>query len=730
MSLHPPTTLQRSHSTPNSLFSQFSFPTKSPSTTSSLEQHSSFAQHSTTSYRFGGSSGQNGMQGGQGEGQYGERVHVDYSSTHRTGGGGPQGGMEGVEEGWERRGSVHRVAGEYYYSDNQDYGNSTSLISFPPPPHSYVHSHSHSSPSTTTTNGGGLVNFPPRFHHLIPKYDGEWNPVQWAPPEIARHDFESSLVAPMMERSNAGGGHHRDHLANSTTRGMASEEYSDVRTRISRPLESPDRSTAPALRFTDSGPPPSTTTNHPSFLSLLSTTIPYLPLPPNQARSLLPPTQSYSRPSTSSSGGFSEEEGQQPNSNLFSFQPPEIQHYPPSFEQRMEENRTRGAGGGGGGGGGHHRNKSSGNYINPANVSPEIHLKSHFAALQAEGMSSEGEGEGEVEGMRFPIYPTPPLISSGRFEGEHHGNGRPIIGIDTTMRQRYTPPTTTNLPFFPSTSHHSAHPNSPHSSPIAPPSLRSTESLMISPQRERGGDETVSSGLGYTFGRGVSRAEEEFYHSSSSSASRRERADGEGGRKKRREEDDDDYSESDSPNPHPLPASLPPLTTQRSASRSVDKPTRSSNATLKSKSSSFTTRGIYHPKPASMLHPELQSSSSTTLHKLNDGPALFPGTKSTGLPTDEEFARMITKKSRGRRPRAGDGGRAAAAEGARKRKADAEGDEGEFDGEVGGEEEGEGEYVEKEEAFNGYTKNGKPKKVFVLPFFPSLSSPSIFYFED
>lgn len=60
---------------------------------------------------------------------------------------------------------------------------------------------------------------------------------------------------------------------------------------------------------------------------------------------------------------------------------------------------------------------------------------------------------------------------------------------------------------------------------------------------------------------------------------------------------------------------------------------------------------IFHPSPQSMLAPGATSPSAGSLASLKGrGLAHFPGTNSPALPTDEEFASMPTKRSRGRRP--------------------------------------------------------------------------------
>ncbi|KAK4698683.1 hypothetical protein P7C70_g7590, partial [Phenoliferia sp. Uapishka_3] len=57
-------------------------------------------------------------------------------------------------------------------------------------------------------------------------------------------------------------------------------------------------------------------------------------------------------------------------------------------------------------------------------------------------------------------------------------------------------------------------------------------------------------------------------------------------------------------------------------------------------------RAIFHPSPQSMLAPHVVQEA----RRNGVRPGAFPGTNSPGLPTDDEFARMPTKRSRGRRP--------------------------------------------------------------------------------
>ncbi|KAL8277822.1 hypothetical protein RQP46_009805 [Phenoliferia psychrophenolica] len=57
-------------------------------------------------------------------------------------------------------------------------------------------------------------------------------------------------------------------------------------------------------------------------------------------------------------------------------------------------------------------------------------------------------------------------------------------------------------------------------------------------------------------------------------------------------------------------------------------------------------RAIFHPSPQSMLAPHIVQEA----RRNGVRPGAFPGTNSPGLPTDDEFAQMPTKRSRGRRP--------------------------------------------------------------------------------
>ncbi|GAA6000275.1 hypothetical protein JCM10207_007935 [Rhodosporidiobolus poonsookiae] len=59
---------------------------------------------------------------------------------------------------------------------------------------------------------------------------------------------------------------------------------------------------------------------------------------------------------------------------------------------------------------------------------------------------------------------------------------------------------------------------------------------------------------------------------------------------------------------------------------------------------------IFHPSPQSMLAPGATHPSAGALAAAKRGSAHFPGTNSPALPSDAEFAKMPTKRSRGRRP--------------------------------------------------------------------------------
>ncbi|GAA6034896.1 hypothetical protein JCM8097_009356 [Rhodosporidiobolus ruineniae] len=59
---------------------------------------------------------------------------------------------------------------------------------------------------------------------------------------------------------------------------------------------------------------------------------------------------------------------------------------------------------------------------------------------------------------------------------------------------------------------------------------------------------------------------------------------------------------------------------------------------------------IFHPTPQAMLAPGVALPSAGALAARKGRSAPFPGTNSPALPTDDEFRRMPTKRSRGRRP--------------------------------------------------------------------------------
>ncbi|ORY79293.1 hypothetical protein BCR35DRAFT_96626 [Leucosporidium creatinivorum] len=89
-----------------------------------------------------------------------------------------------------------------------------------------------------------------------------------------------------------------------------------------------------------------------------------------------------------------------------------------------------------------------------------------------------------------------------------------------------------------------------------------------------------------------------------------------------------------------------PMQTSRSAPAASKRASTSSN---KGKGGARgANRGIFHPSPQSMLAPGAVPSAGSLSSK--GRVAAFPGTNSPGLPTEEDFARMPTKRSRGRRP--------------------------------------------------------------------------------
>lgn len=101
---------------------------------------------------------------------------------------------------------------------------------------------------------------------------------------------------------------------------------------------------------------------------------------------------------------------------------------------------------------------------------------------------------------------------------------------------------------------------------------------------------------------------------------------------------------------------------------------------------------IYHPPPQSMLAPGVVAPSAGALAAPKDkDPANFPGTNSASLPTDDDFARMPTKRSRGRRPPC---------------TPDLDLDPEDL-------EDPEFKLTPAQLAYAGVTKTGKPKKIFV-----------------
>ncbi|BGP23224.1 proteophosphoglycan ppg4 [Rhodotorula toruloides] len=101
---------------------------------------------------------------------------------------------------------------------------------------------------------------------------------------------------------------------------------------------------------------------------------------------------------------------------------------------------------------------------------------------------------------------------------------------------------------------------------------------------------------------------------------------------------------------------------------------------------------IYHPTPQSMLAPGVVAPSAGALAAPKDrDPAVFPGTNSSSLPSNEDFARMPTKRSRGRRPPC---------------TPDLDLDPQDL-------EDPEFKLTEAQIAYAGVTKTGKPKKIFV-----------------
>lgn len=63
-------------------------------------------------------------------------------------------------------------------------------------------------------------------------------------------------------------------------------------------------------------------------------------------------------------------------------------------------------------------------------------------------------------------------------------------------------------------------------------------------------------------------------------------------------------------------------------------------------------RNVWFPPPQALLAPGVVAPSAGAIAAPNGrGTALFPGTDSPGIPTDEDYGRMVTKTARGRHPR-------------------------------------------------------------------------------
>lgn len=99
-------------------------------------------------------------------------------------------------------------------------------------------------------------------------------------------------------------------------------------------------------------------------------------------------------------------------------------------------------------------------------------------------------------------------------------------------------------------------------------------------------------------------------------------------------------------------------------------------------------KNIFHPTPASMLAPNATLPRSINTKTGRSVPAPFPGTNSPGIPSNADFAKMPTKRSRGRRPPCSP--------------------------ELGAIKAEDITTISKEEQikFSGTTKTGKPKKIF------------------
>ncbi|GAA5839807.1 hypothetical protein JCM11251_001220 [Rhodosporidiobolus azoricus] len=92
-------------------------------------------------------------------------------------------------------------------------------------------------------------------------------------------------------------------------------------------------------------------------------------------------------------------------------------------------------------------------------------------------------------------------------------------------------------------------------------------------------------------------------------------------------------------------------TVRASSSRTIKAASPSSYAAAGAKPKRRTASTIYHPSPAAMLAPGVFTPSAGAMAAEKKGkPSRLPGTNSPALPSDAEFAKMPTKRSRGRRP--------------------------------------------------------------------------------
>ncbi|GAA5887238.1 hypothetical protein JCM6882_002459 [Rhodosporidiobolus microsporus] len=92
-------------------------------------------------------------------------------------------------------------------------------------------------------------------------------------------------------------------------------------------------------------------------------------------------------------------------------------------------------------------------------------------------------------------------------------------------------------------------------------------------------------------------------------------------------------------------------TIRGSSSRTIRGSPSSLSTPSGSKPKRRTASTIYHPSPAAMLAPGIFTPSAGAMAAgKGRKPPRFPGTNSPALPSDAEFAKMPTKRSRGRRP--------------------------------------------------------------------------------